>query len=520
MANVNFIELYTNKLDALSVRTSPIIDQNLAEYRGVQLLPNNELPYVQTTLTSEETNIDDWVAYVVELCNETNETDITAYFHVEQAFNDTNGVAQLDWSLTNVPFDFGYKLIYLRVEQAFGETFYSTPFMITAHESEKTCRIDYRNRSIDTMQSTQLPMYFWQNLKQTELNSYYEVTTRNTKTSLVKSQKYERWITKFVIENDLMIKIDDAFENKFVYIDLIRCNLFEANEIKEFEATENFSQNILKLAFNRGDVYDPLYVEPVTPVLTPTITLNSVITNGINALYNFTLANFNPSFLTFQTSQNQVNWNSANGAITSPFSLLFNDTGVWYFRIITAEAISNVIELDLTQDVEANNDIITVGVGEIIEISPLFNDVLVGETLITSVTTPSEGTAEIIEGGTKIRYTHTGLSSGIDAFQYTIGNGISTDTATVKVGIEEMGLPFNISFFGDNEGTQLMCGVSPEDEKYLDAYTEGYPALFDIVYDNSTRTQLFNGGDLWYSVDGGRLIRVNNQGEIYDVYFC
>ena len=222
MANVNFIELYTDKTTALSLRTSPMTTINY--FRGIQLLPNNPLPYVQTTLTSEETELEDWDAYIVDLCSEV-ETDITDYFMVERSFQDTNGVAQIDWSLTNVPFDFGYKLVYLKVDQSFGETFYSNPFLLTSYDSEKTCRIDYKPRLADTMQSTQVQMYFWQTQKKTEISSYYQVSTRNTVTTLVKSQKFERWITE-VIPNDLMIKIDDSFQNKYVYVDLVRANLF------------------------------------------------------------------------------------------------------------------------------------------------------------------------------------------------------------------------------------------------------------------------------------------------------
>jgi hypothetical protein len=43
-----------------------------------------------------------------------------------------------------VPFDFGYNLIYLEITQAIGETFYSSPFMITEIESEKTSQFHYK----------------------------------------------------------------------------------------------------------------------------------------------------------------------------------------------------------------------------------------------------------------------------------------------------------------------------------------------------------------------------------------
>jgi hypothetical protein len=49
-------------------------------------------------------------------------TDIT-YFFVDRLTNDLDGAPQFYWSLTDVPFDFGYNLIYLEINQLLGETF-------------------------------------------------------------------------------------------------------------------------------------------------------------------------------------------------------------------------------------------------------------------------------------------------------------------------------------------------------------------------------------------------------------
>lgn len=487
-------------------------------FRGIQLLPNNPLPYVQTTLTSEETELEDWDAYIVDLCSEV-ETDITDYFMVERSFQDTNGVAQIDWSLTNVPFDFGYKLVYLKVDQSFGETFYSNPFLLTSYDSEKTCRIDYKPRLADTMQSTQVQMYFWQTQKKTEISSYYQVSTRNTVTTLVKSQKFERWITE-VIPNDLMIKIDDAFENKYVYVDLVRANLFEANEIKEFQGNENWVQNILKITFNTSDVYDPLYVPPVVS-FSPSITLNSVIANGLSAIYDFSLTNFTPTYLTYQTSQDQVTWTSENGVTTSPKSISFNGTGTWYFRIMHPEAVSNIIQLDLGNNVVAVNDSLSISSGETIDIPVLFNDTLVGNTTVIGVSTPSNGTATIIESGTKIRYAHNGSDTMFDSFTYTISNGITSDTATISVSIEGLlgiAKTFQTSFIGKTLNTNACVAAFNYNRYFIGSGS--FPSINDFIYTDLSLTTIFNGNNLWFPIAGGKVIKINTLGKVIDMYLC
>ena len=156
MATVNFIEFNSDKTVAQSVRRSPYTKINT--FTGVHLLPNNEYPYIQSTNVTGGIELEDWTAYVVD-CNG-NETDITAYFVVERIFADEKGQAQFDWSITNVPFDFGYGMVYLKVKQSIGETFYSNLFQFTSYDSEKTCRIDYKNG--DVMNAIQVKVFFWQ----------------------------------------------------------------------------------------------------------------------------------------------------------------------------------------------------------------------------------------------------------------------------------------------------------------------------------------------------------------------
>lgn len=445
--------------------------------------------------------------------------DITDSFLVDRIFHDTNGQSQFDWKITNVPHDFGNELVYLKAQQTIGETFYSNVFQLTNYDNEKTCRLDYKAQESSTMQSIQLQMYYWQQLKQTEINSYYQVSTRNTVTTLVKSQKYERWITDF-IPNDLMIKIDDVFENKFVYVDLIRANLFEANEIKEFEAEEDFKENTIKLSFIKSEIYNPLYEDPEQNT-NPLILLNSVTVNGINAIYHFIIENFSPKELIFQTSQDQQTWNSTNAGATNTQSITFSGTGTWYFRIIHPEAESNIVQLDLGSTVVANTDNVQVAKGESVDINALFNDVLVGNTTITSVTQPLNGTASIIDSGTKVRYVHNDSATSFDSLTYTISNGINSDTATINITItaaEGDSTPFSISDTSSLSVKQA-CAFILGTVKWHNG-SDLNPMLNDFVFNDEGLTTPLNGDSRWFTISGGKIVKINSSGKVIDTYIC
>lgn len=515
MAYVNFIELYDTIDEALTERTSPQID--FYAVRGIHLLPNNTYPYVQTTNNPQGIELEDWTAFIVNAWDG-SETDVSSYFMVEDTFNDENGLPQFTWSLTNIPFDFGNRMVYLKVNQLVGDTFYSNLFQLTNNNSERTTRIDYKNSDNDLMQSIQLKMWYWQTLKNQDVKTYYEVSTKNTVTNVIKSQKYERWITE-VISNSLYLKLTDVFEYKFIYVNLLRCNLFDNLEVSEHGGKQNFAQNVLKLAFKSSDVYDPTFVAP-TPLF-PTITLSSVVTNGISAIYTFSYANFTPDFVTLETSQDQVTWSNDNKANTSPQSIPFTGTGTWYFRISTPNAISNIIQLDLGSDVVANNDSFNVVKGASIDINPLFNDVLVGTTTITNVTVPTNGTAVIINGGLGIRYTHNDSATTTDSFDYTISNGITSDTATINATItEDVYSSFEL-LFDPTVTKEEACSLSFEltETVYISGAIAN-PSIGDIVYDDSSLVSPFVGENLWYQITGGKSIKINDFGVIVDIHIC
>lgn len=432
MADVNFIEFST---EAYFIERPSIFIEHY-KLRGIHLLPNNSLPYIQVTNVKGGIELEDWTCLVVTQCG--NETDITNYFKVESIFTDYNGDNQFVWSIKNVPYDFGYDLVHLKVIQTIGETFYSNWFMFTDYESEQTCRIDYKNYNSDYMQSIQLPIAFKQEFSPIEIETYYETSTKRTVINTVKEQHYESWLTQ-TISNDLLLKIIKVFTYKFTYVNLLRCNLFEAIEQKEYEAAENFAQNTIKITFDKSDIYDPILEDiPVVEPLFPTINLSNVVLNGATATYYFDYANFNPKSFVFEYSIDDE-FNdfedqsfSLTRNIISPQSLPFNETGVWYFRITHPQAVSNVIELNIGSSVIANDDTVVANVGSNVFIDVLNNDDILPNTVITNITTPNSGTATIIDNGTRILYTPIGNVAS-DTFNYTISNGLTSDTATVTV---------------------------------------------------------------------------------------
>jgi hypothetical protein len=65
---------------------------------------------------------------------------ILPYFFVDRLTNDLDGAPQF-YCLTDVPFDFGYNLIYLEINQLLGETFI---LRLYAYKKEKTTQFTKR----------------------------------------------------------------------------------------------------------------------------------------------------------------------------------------------------------------------------------------------------------------------------------------------------------------------------------------------------------------------------------------
>jgi hypothetical protein len=244
-----FINLYRTTQEAFYFKNSPINSQYI--FRGVQLLPNNTAKYIQITDTPDGIDLEDWTVNVVDLCNGTK-TNVTDYFFVDLLTNSLDGSPQLYWSLTNVPFDFGYKLVYLEITQLIGETFYSTPFLLTEIESEKTSQLHYKESKEEVYQSIGLQVWFDQEDKKTELTTYYELSTRNTVSKAIKTNKLEVFRSE-LMPKSILINLTYALESPICYINYIRSHLFEAIDIPRKKSQENFAEIEFQISPNYND---------------------------------------------------------------------------------------------------------------------------------------------------------------------------------------------------------------------------------------------------------------------------
>jgi len=235
-------------------------------FNGVQLLPFNETKYIQVTNTPDGINLEDWTVFVVDMCTG-EKTDITESFTVESLTNSDNGDPQLYWSLKDVQYDFGMELIYLEIHQSLGETFYSTPFLLTNEENEKATQFHYKAKRTDTYQSIGFQTWFRQNTKQTELTTYYEASTKQTVTQAVKTNKIAKYVSEIMDINQL-ISLSDVLENPYLYVNKIRGFLYEAVEIPEVTNQENFGMVKFNVSLDKNDVFDENYIVP-QPVVTP-----------------------------------------------------------------------------------------------------------------------------------------------------------------------------------------------------------------------------------------------------------
>lgn len=247
------INLFRTVDEALYFKNSPI--NRFYKFNGVQFLPNNPVPYVQVTNTPLGLDLEDWTVYGVDLRTGIGQ-DITDSFNVDGQTNSENGNPQLIWSLTNVPIDFGVKMIYLRIEQALGETFYSQPFLLTDYGKDRTTQFHYKEKVGDTMQSIGMKTWFRQPKKETELSTYYELSTHRTVTESIKTNLIEIHMTE-VMSLEQLIKLSTILESPYLYINSFRAHLYKALEIPELKETQNYAQISFYVTVDEESVYTP-----------------------------------------------------------------------------------------------------------------------------------------------------------------------------------------------------------------------------------------------------------------------
>lgn len=249
------INIFRTLNEALYFRNSWINTQFI--FSGVQLLPNTSTKYKQVTNTPKGINLEDWVVKVISLKG-IELGDITDSFMVESLTNSTNGNPQFVWSLTNIAQDFGWDLIYLKISQSLGETFYTQPFRITAIEEEKTAILTYKYKKSDEYQVIGLTTWFREDDNLQELTNYYEESTNNTVTTELKSNDISYFETQ-LMPRYLLIKLKKILALPYLYINSVRAYLYESPEISKSQSQENFGFLNYTLSLNNNDVYsEPL----------------------------------------------------------------------------------------------------------------------------------------------------------------------------------------------------------------------------------------------------------------------
>lgn len=313
-----FIKLENTLDKAMFYKNSPQYKNYY--FGGIHLLPDNIYPYKQRTYANDGIELEaTFVVNLMTICG-TVITDITDWFNVTREFQDPDtGLPQIEWELLTVPYDAGFRLVYLEITQGANDKIYSSPFYFTKDNSDYTSQWFYRNKINEDMMSIGLQLYFMQEDDDMEVQSYNPVSSGVPFNAGVTIYPFEIW-NSGVIDLNLYRTIKSLFEQRYLYSfdsnsELpIKTGLKEGFETPKREADENFGEQELSLNRNYGVTYDPLYIPtpvPPPPPDPPTINLNSIIElDAVRVQYTFTYSNFSPDYLTYQWSLDGVTWNN------------------------------------------------------------------------------------------------------------------------------------------------------------------------------------------------------------------
>jgi len=254
---MNFIELYSTKEEALSTRYSPLV--SIYNYRGIHLMPESDLPYVQVTENPNGVNIEDWEVFLVSVCGN-ERIDITTSFDIVDNIEDDFGNPQIVWKLTNLP-DAGSGLYYIEANQIlspgnYADTYYSNPFECYEDERGETSRIDYGDDMTGVMQSIQLNLFFEIPLISQEYTSYMQASRRQQVTVTASQVEYERWQTGYV-PRELAIKLLKLNTFTYCFLNLRRYFPMSVPEIPEKQGQENSLYLSMDINFT-NEFYEPI----------------------------------------------------------------------------------------------------------------------------------------------------------------------------------------------------------------------------------------------------------------------
>lgn len=157
------------------------------------------------------------------------------------------------FSIKNIQFNDSNSIILKIIKNVFGvsKTFYSDRLLISNKNACKTTRINFKCLETDVMQSIQVPIYYVQDKRATELENYYNIGNKTSVSYATSNAKYKVYKSNFM-SIDAINKLNDALILPFVYFNYKRVTLFEAIEIPDVQADERFGETIINVSEYNG----------------------------------------------------------------------------------------------------------------------------------------------------------------------------------------------------------------------------------------------------------------------------
>lgn len=254
MIDYSFIRFKQSLSEAINLGESVEVTH---QYLGqIQLLVQDKQPYWQATNADFDFNLGAYTVDLIDNCG--NEETITDHVLLTQ-FTDDNGVEQATVRISYLQTDYGNKLVYLRIthnsaipsESAF---YYSNLFLVTNNNQEQTTRIDYIDNtrtdipalSVDIggffTHSIRLAFYYHNHIPNTELDSYYQITTEQNVNSRILENSLKEWYMH-PFNAWTFKRLEKALYNGGFYLNQYRNYVTSPIEYNPREELSNISEN-------------------------------------------------------------------------------------------------------------------------------------------------------------------------------------------------------------------------------------------------------------------------------------
>lgn len=242
----------------------------------IQLTPLDNQPYYFASNLSAGVLYDDNYTAEIITCSKSEAEDITANINI-QSFEEGD-LTQILFCLANLPTDYHAELVYLKItfNGIAAAPYFSNPFLLTNDDVEYTSRIDYLDKdrnipfvqgistSSEFFQSARLKFYYKDYVDQTDLETYYQISTSQNVNTRASKKFLSKWITK-PFNAFTFSRLSSAFYNGSCYINQIRNYPIEGFEYNEREELSNISESVFITDPDEGDflIILPVYTNEV-----------------------------------------------------------------------------------------------------------------------------------------------------------------------------------------------------------------------------------------------------------------